>query len=323
MKKVSLGMLFLCLMVHTAFADIIVVRQVVISPKLGRVMTNIGPLNMSTHVRLDKAVVDISVGTLPSSEEEPVTITINAEFTLHNDSSEQLALTVGFPISNSRWSAFKFKSFNVTTDQEERSVFNRTTGYPGNFKHKYVSGPAKNRYLPNYDLADEGDNLFKIKKIVDLSFHNLMVWAETFAPEQTRIVKVNYVIEIPLQESSWRKKRVKGNHKGIWPQEANGVPVSFLNTIPSRYYLFYHHSYYFFDYYLVSGAAWKGPIGEEIVTLTMDRSWQGCTLYSNHLDKLKHKADPAAGAPGKSLTYTYILRDTEPTENIYFALKRP
>lgn len=61
--------------------------------------------------------------------------------------------------------------------------------------------------------------LFGDEMIGDKSFHNLMVWKETFNAGQISTIKVTYAIAVPLQENSVKTKKVKGNYKGIWPQE--------------------------------------------------------------------------------------------------------
>ena len=105
---------------------------------------------------------------------------------------------------------------------------------------------------------------------------------------------------------------MEGNYKGIWPQEANNLPLAFLETIPRN------EKYYFFDYYLTSGASWKDTIGEEVIQLRLHDSWQGHELFSSYKYNLVR-----SGTVPDELTYTYILRNEEPAENLYFALARP
>ncbi len=50
---------------------------------------------------------------------------------MKNESAENILLTVGFPVSNSAFSAFDFKSIVFETDGNLHSVFNRLTKYPG------------------------------------------------------------------------------------------------------------------------------------------------------------------------------------------------
>ncbi len=330
-KLLCTGVLAVLLMAsHGVWADLEIVREVTIAPKNGRVLANIGSVNQSYNIRMIKAVVEIEVGKVPAEDKEPVVLNVHALFTMKNESPEKMDLTVGFPVSNSRFSAFDFKSFLVETGGFPRSVFNRLTGYPNYMKHFYVSGPEKESYteLPDYPElnAESGApdtygfkrrNVFVVEKIGEQGFHNLMVWREMFEPDQTQIVDIRYTIEIPPQKNKWEQKKAKGNYKGIWPEEANNLPISFLESIPHK------EVFYFFDYYLVSGASWKGTIGEEVITLRLDDSWGGHKLYSNHRDKLTRTGELGTGENNVGLTYTYILRDAEPTDNLYFALKRP
>ncbi|MBW1775116.1 MAG: hypothetical protein JRJ82_19855 [Deltaproteobacteria bacterium] len=315
----------LLLIPQSAIADLNVVREVTVAPKNGRVVANIGSVNQSYNIRMEKALVEIAVGKMPERKRNPVVITVHAAFTMVNDAPEALALTVGFPVSNSRYSSFEFDSFVVETDGSMRSVFKRVTGYPRNIKHRFVSGPDREGYtdLPDYpELGPGADSsntpaikrrkMFATERIGPETFQNLMVWRETFEPGQTRIIKVRYAIQIPLQKNAWKQKKVEGNYKGIWPQEANNLPLAFLKTIPRN------EKYYFFDYYLTSGASWKDTIGDEVIQLRLHDSWQGHELFSNYKYKLVR-----SGTVPDELTYTYILRNAEPAENLYFALARP
>ena len=74
----------------------------------------------------------------------------------------------------------------------------------------------------------------------------------------------------------------------------------------------------FFDYYLTSGASWKNTIGEEVIQLRLHDSWTGHQLFSNAKHRLVQSDNGSA-----ELLYTYSLRNAEPEENLYFALKRP
>jgi hypothetical protein len=306
-----------------AEADLNVVRELVIAPKNARVLANIGSVNQSFNIRMAKALVDIHIGKLPQSAEEPVEINIHAVFTMQNESPDSLSLTVGFPVSNSEFSVFEFKSFKVGTDNEPRSVFNRTSGYPRKMNHAWISGPDKkgDKELPDYqegrNRKSNSGKLFGQQIIGGDEFQNLMVWKETFDPHQVRKIQVDYSMKIPTQKNTWETKRAEGNYKGVWPEEANNLPLKFLNSIP------YRDKYYFFDYYLVSGASWKGMIGEEIIKLHLDNSWQGHRLYSNYEHKLFRSGDKKNDEDSHAMTYTYLLQNAEPTENLLFALGRP
>jgi len=308
-----------------AQADLDVVREVVIAPKNGRAGANIGPVNGSANIVMAKAEVDITIGSLPASADDPLDIAVRAVFIMKNASSKSLSLTVGFPISDSEYTAFELKRFNVKSNGSPRSVFNRITGYPRNIRHVYVSGPDEQDYrsLPDYagaNLTDDQEalhkvrarNLFGDEMIGNEKFHNLMVWKETFEAGQVSTIEVEYAIAVPLQKNRVKTKKVRGSYKGIWPQEANNMPEQFLESLPKG------DSFYFFDYYLTSGASWKGTIGDEVVTLKADSSWKGHVLYRSFGPEVNAIEKPAEGK-----TYIFSLNQAEPTANLLFALKRP
>lgn len=299
-----------------ARADIQVMREVVIAPKSGPVAANIGAVNASPAVVMKNADVKVRVGAVPALENKPLAVSVRARFVMANDSDDSLALTVGFPLSASEFPPFDLEGFAVKSDGEPRSVFNRVTGYPRRLEHRYVSGPEREgfRALPD-DAGEEGGgvararSLFGDQQIGKGTFQNLMVWKETFAPRQTRTVDVAYDLAVPLQENRVVRKKVRGNYKGTWPQEANNVAADFLGILP------HEKRFYFFDYVLVTGASWKGPIGKETVVLVLDETWRGRAL--------QRSAGPPEGkweGDKGGLVWTLTLRDAEPTANLLFAL---
>jgi hypothetical protein len=159
--------------------------------------------------------------------------------------------------------------------------------------------------------------MFVVEKIGNDAFHNLMVWGERFKPYQTQTIDIRYTMDLPSQKNRWEQKMATGSYKGVWPEETDNLPISFLKTIP------YNEEFYFFDYFLVSGASWKGAIGEEIITLRLDPSWKGHKLYSNRMQRLVPVNDLGVKKASGDLTYAYTLRDEEPVENLYIALRRP
>ncbi len=309
--RILLPALLMVALAAPVAADLTVVAEKVIGPKAGRVMANPGPVNRSAAVRMVRARVDIVVGSRPARPADPVEIHVAAIFTMTNLSTDALALTVGFPVSNSQYSAFALRAFTVETDGTPRAVFNRVSSYPRRRAHRQVSGPGtyNPRALPDV-ASTRVAPVFPRETIGSATHANLMVWEEDFTPHQTRTVSVRYAIAIPAQTSVWQRKQVKGNHKGIWPQEANNVPLDFLGLLPGG-----GSRYFFFDYYLTSGAAWAGTIGEEVVRLRLHPSWKGVPLYNNRGGRLV----PA----DNGLTYVYGFRDADPVEDLYFALPHP
>jgi len=327
--------LTLCILCQPAMnADIQIEREVVIAPKTGRAAANIGPVNQKVHIAMTHADVDIRLGAVPAGPDEPLAVAVDAAFRLTNDSDQSLAITVGFPVSDSSYSSFALTAFSVRSNGVPCSVFKRVTRYPWSVKHIHISGPKRDGgALPDYaDVpVDAGEapgskarDVFGNERIGTSSFHNLMVWEDSFAAGETKTIEVAYTMAVPLQPNRVQKKTVTGNHKGIWPQEANNMPADFLQTLPGG-----NNppdsglqAYYFFDYYLESGASWKGPIGEETITLHLDGTWQGHRLFSNKKDQLT-AAKTGGDAKPCAMTYSYSLRDAEPSENVYFALQRP
>jgi len=327
LKKVFAGLLSaaVTLVPLAANADLQVVREIVVAPKTARGGANIGLVNTSANVSMVNADVAIRIGQLPASSSKPLRIAVNGIFVMKNEATESLALTVGFPVSNSRYSSFDLQDFTVTSDGTQRSVFKRITGYPWHLEHIYMSGPDPKAYLglPDYSgtISDEdkrdstgikGRSLFGKEIIGREVFRNLLVWKEVFEAGQVSTIEVAYQISIPLQRNIVKNKRVKGNYKGIWPQEANAAPELFLNSLPKG------EAFYFFDYYLTSGASWKKPIGEQRVVLRLDESWNGHKLYNHTGPEVNQSVKEKDGK-----TYNFYLLNTEPTENLFFALKRP
>ena len=306
---------YMCIAPDLCFSDLNVVKEVVITPKGVNAAANIGSVNTSVNVRMDSAKVDIHVGKPGEGTLAPLSLNVKATFTLINESTHELKLTVGFPVSNSQYSSFELAHFSVVSDGDVREVFRRKSSYPRQLNHEYVSGekgPGKAAPPADIDQQDSA-KLFGQQFIGRETFQNLMVWEESFSPAQQKKVEVDYEIEIPLQENKVVRKRVKGNYKGVWPQEANNVPTQFLQQLASG-------QYYFFDYYLTSGASWAGPIAFEDVTLHFDYWWRDMEFHSTikqgSLGWSNRILDPSL-----PIVATYQLRNEEPTENIYFAIR--
>jgi len=299
------------------FGDLNVIKEVAIAPKGVKAAANIGSVNSSVNVRMDSAKVDVHVGmpVVSPGTSALLPLNIKAKFKLINESPQELKLTVGFPVSNSQYSSFKLSRFRVVTDGAVREVFRRKSGYPRQLNHEYVSGekgPGKATPPAETDQQDSA-KLFGNQFIGRESFQNLMVWEESFSPAQQKIVVVDYEINIPLQENKMVRKRVEGNYKGVWPQEANNVPVHFLQQLPPGHY-------YFFDYYLTSGASWAGAIAFEDVTLHFDYWWRDLEFHST-IKQGKIGWSNRTLDPSLPIIATYQLRNEEPTENIYFAIR--
>lgn len=314
-RKIPLCIFLLCMVslsVRPALADLDVMREVVIAPKIGPAGANIGQVNVSTAVSMNEADVDIRVGPVPATRQAPLHVETQATFAMENRSGQALELTVGFPVSNSSYSAFKLSHFSVTTDGKPRTVCRRVTSYPWKARHEYVSGPGREcGDLPDYEDLNRARHVNGREMIGPEAFHNLMVWKETFQPGQSRTIRVDYGVSVPLQTYALRVEQARGNYKGIWPQEANNTPIEFLARLDRG------RDYYLFDYYLTTGASWNGPIGRETLSLCLDESWKGHTLQRAYGPKLTETREQAA-----EVTYVYTLQNAEPATNMYFALER-
>jgi len=314
--RTLLLILGLAALVQLSLGDLIVVKEVVITPKRVPAAGNIGSVNQSLNIRMVDAEVSIDVGPYPTSKSGPLSIEFIGLFHLENESEDALDVTVGFPVSNSEYSSFEFKSFEAKTGETVRTVFNRTSGYPRRIQHAHVSGPTAESHkdLPDAELIERDEiQLMGIQKIGDDNYQNLMVWKESFAPLQKKQIEVRYVLEIPLQKNIVLTKKARGSYKGIWPQEANNLPVEFLKTFPEG------REFFFFDYFLVSGASWKGPIGKEKITLRLDKSWTDHKLHCSIEDALRTEK---TGSEEYAAVYSYSFKELEPTENLYFALEK-
>lgn len=317
-KTIIPGVLLLkCLlfMATPCIADLTVIREVVLGPKTAHAAANIGAVNSSPNVRLDKAVINITVGTpFVHKSGKPLPIVVSGTFLLVNQSDRELELTVGFPVSNSEYSAYTLEAFRVGTDTEPREVFRRKSGYPRRLTHEYISGlkgPGGAR--PPNDVDKTTIHLFGRQRMGHDELQNLMVWRESFSPYQEKSVKVEYELTLPIQEAEVLREKVKGNHKSIWPQEANNAPPVFVESLPDG-------SYYFFDYYLTSGASWAGPIGIEEIIMNFDQGWYDVEFYTTiDVDALSWA--PRACKPSEPVWIYYTLENSEPSENLYFAIR--
>ena len=312
-----LSTLLACLLLFASpcAADLTVVHEVITGPKTVHGAANIGAVNSSPNVRLDKAVIDITVGKpFVHNKGKPLPIIVRGTFLLVNQSDRELELTVGFPVSNSEYSAYTLKTFSVVTEMAPREVFRRKSGYPRRLNHEYISGiKGPDAAEPPNDVDKSTIHLFGRQRMGHDEFQNLMVWQETFSPYQEKSVKVEYELTLPLQEAEVLKKKVKGNHKSIWPQEANNVPLAFVENLPDG-------SYYFIDYYLTSGASWAGPIGVEEIVMNFDQWWYDVEFYTTiDSDELVWGARELK--PSDPASMYYVIENIEPSENLYFAVR--
>jgi hypothetical protein len=309
-----LGLVCLFLQARPCLADLNVVREVVITPKGVNAAANIGSVNSSKNVRMDLAKVDIYVGEPGGGSLAPIPLNVKATFQLINESADTLKLTVGFPVSNSQYSSFALSYFRVVADETTREVFRRKSSYPRHLIHEYVSGEkGPDNAVPPADIDQETMKVFGDQVMGRETFQNLMVWEENFSPGQEKKVEVSYEIEIPLQENKVTRRKEQGSHKGIWPQEANNIPVEFLQKLAPG-------SYYFFDYYLTSGASWAGPIAFEDITVEFDPWWRDLDFHST-IQQGRISWSNTTLYPELPIAAYYTLRDEEPAENVYFAIR--
>ena len=296
------------------YGDLTVVKEVIIAPKGVHAAANIGSVNSSSNVRMDSAMVDIHIGKPGEGFPAPILLKVKATFRLVNESADPLLLTVGFPVSNSHYSSYALSSFRVATDGATREVFRRKSSYPRQLIHEYVSGEkGADVAVPPADIDRGTMKLYGNQFMGRDTFQNMMVWEEAFIPTQEKKVEVFYEIVIPLQKNKVVRKREKGNHKGVWPQEANNIPTDLLQKIDSG-------AYYFFDYYLTSGASWAGPIAFEDITLRFDYWWKALEFHSTIKQGSLGWSNRTL-YPEMQIVAHYSLRDLEPTENIYFAIR--
>ena len=147
---------FLLFIFGQCWGDLAFSREVVIAPKTGIAAANIGSVGKSYNIKMDSAVVDITVESVSSQSDSNILISICAVFLMQNVSSDELLLTVGFPISESCYSSFDLKNFTVVSNEEEKTVFHRIAHYPSSVSHVRQSGPdVPPETLP--DAAVNGD----------------------------------------------------------------------------------------------------------------------------------------------------------------------
>lgn len=298
-----------------ARADLAFEREIYINSKTTPAVSNI--TGSSQAIEMQEAQVDINVSAATEGS-SLITLTTNAQFHMHNSTKETVLLTMGFPVSDSSYSAFQLIDFRVTSGGEPRSVFQRVTGYPRHREHIWVSGPETDpRILPDANdppgvfgdenWIDRNDGSSVLQDSPDgsnrgVASANKMVWRELFTPNEVRLIVVTYSLNLPTQSKKSEKMRKVSNEKGISREEANNCPVAFLNKLAPG-------DYYFFDYYLVTGASWKGPIGKEEIRLHLPPGWVNATL-SSWPEKTTTRED----------LMVYRLEREEPRDNIYWAV---
>ena len=177
----------ICVLPSLCLGDLNVVREVIIAPKGVNAAANVGSVNSSVNVRLDSATVDIHVGKPGGGKLAPLPLNVKATFTLINEFSHELKLTVGFPFSNSQYSSFELDHFSVVTDGDVREVFRRKGAYPRQVFHEYISGKkGPEKAAPPEDITLDSVKLFGKQLIGQETFQNLMVWEEIFTTSQQK-----------------------------------------------------------------------------------------------------------------------------------------
>ena len=342
-KTVLKKLYIICMVIvpNFCFADVVLISEVTVAPKSVNAVANISSGISFVNVRMDLAKVDMFIGkplvldkessfyykesikfydsfrnllknpkTLDKTDESRIVLLplhIKAIFELVNESTNTLKLTVGFPISNAKYSSFHLLNFTVVSNGTIREIFHSRSSYK-----KYISeGKGDNSATLPTNISE---NIIDFSVGKDL-FQNMIFWEETFTPGERKKIEVTYEVDIPLQENKIVQSRVIVQKGGRVPAPIapDGAPIQFLQKIHTG-------SYFFFDYYLTSGASWAGSIGFEEITLHFDRWWQGLEFYST-IKEDKLAWSNRTFKPNTPTTVTYQFRDKEPTENIYFAIR--
>lgn len=190
---------------------------------------------------------------------------------------------------------YNIMDFTAVSNDEKQTVYHRRTGYPNFRKQERISGPD----LPPENLPDYFEKPF----LTGENYNNKMIWREDFAPNEERIIQVDYSLYLaPLtNEYEKRKMNVGGFNAG---PTAENTPSKLLSKIKKD------KKYYFFDYFLESGASWKGTIGKEVIRLHLPKDvWE-----MSDLECYPKKLNDEDGV------LVYTLENEDPDYNLYFAL---
>ncbi len=313
----------------------------------------------SPCVRMAEATVDIDVKPNQHKKgTASIGVNVKAVFHMCSDSVVSETMTVGFPLSNHSYSAAKLGAFSVNSNGEAKSLsrWPEQTSEKGKKSEdkrlreaterppapvpepipalpkpapapapKSVSEPPKPAPgpvpqptpvprpmpQPNPDPLRDMDADYANTIARETYNQNMMAWEEAFAPKEERIINVQYQLDIASQlkgEVATRVKKMEFYRPiplfiGLTPIDLSCIS-RLLNNLPDgRYYLF--------DYFLVSGATWKGPIGKETIRLHLSDDFKGMQVLCSQPDRLKQE---------NPTTWTYVLENEKPRENLYFAL---
>jgi len=256
----------------------------------------------SPCVRMAEATVDIDVKSNQRKKgTADISVEVKAVFHMCSDSVVSETMTVGFPLSNQSYSAAKPGAFSVNSNGEAKSLsrWPEQTGKKG-------KKSEDERLREAIEGSRDVDEITR-----EMINQNMMAWEEAFAPKEERTIDVQYQLDIASQLKDGVATRVRKMQFYRPIPLFIGLTQTDLSDISALLSGLPDGPYYFFDYFLVSGATWKGPIGKETIRLHLSDDFKGVQVLCSQPDRLKQE---------NPTTWTYVLENEKPAKNLYFAL---
>jgi hypothetical protein len=237
-------------------ADVATLREK--GPKSGAAFSNLGLAAMSTDVKVAMRDARVKI-LLKKGEGDTILAECEANFLLENLAPTETGpqdFLVAFPVTGLTSKVVMIDKFAVTVDgKTPPTVFRQGIAISrreSKLQDRVISGQLEARFAPEKSKQQWGVCLSD--KAV---YPNSYAWSQHTTPGAKSKVKVTYVVTMHPQSIHYSKSYDSAN------DDVEVIPFDNLEVEN------WNENYYFFDYVLVSGATWEGPIGHEIITLSI------------------------------------------------------
>jgi hypothetical protein len=256
-RRQVISLILLVSGVGTARADIAVLREK--GPLSAAVFSNPGRVDLGkseTKVAMRSANVRIVIS---AGANDLLIAKCQADFELEDLTTEATkpeTILVAFPVTGLTAKSVAIRNFKVTVDGETPPTALRRTIFISRRESRIEDTPLDGQLDARF-LA-ESYRAGGVKLSDESVYPNAYVWSQETKPGAKSHVSVSYQVELRPQELKYAKS--------YQAAETDNDVVPFqdlqLDSWNDRYYLF--------DYILLSGSTWSGPIGKEVVSLTVD-----------------------------------------------------